>query len=693
MKAYDLNLQSDLVNVYDQTKNTLMGRYAIRTVGSKVVIGPATNKYVDVGTDTSGAITAISAVYLTENNRLFILGQFSGTSYICAMYNFDTATGAQPTYVGRCVLSAPLVSVIRGFKVLDAVSTNIKVCIATTNTVLQYGGLMVSNKLAVADFQPSGGVTLFFATGSDQKAMYHADDSTAIGINNPLTSAAGISLDSANSKVYLHNGTAAVHQFATIDIAATPNTDAGQTFTVTIASPGVVTAALHGYNNNDPIALYTTGALPTGLTASVAGTSQTIFFVRNATANTFELSATSGGASINTTGTQSGVHTVRRANGSTTSWSFIRTGNLPALAGTLLVNNSEDLATPSHSANSGFDCVAFSTTTNLYFGKVSELTAAAITWPSLITSNVQGNLGIFTTIAPLNVNYSTVLDRFIMFQNGRFFFKQLINNSIDSAFGATRMTQLVGQNPINLPIGAVTFNGMDMKNGWLALGYSSAGQLGVQISDARSDCIYDYSSIISKVFDLDNDALVSLKVFQDYEYSNNYIRVQYRTSGFGSAAGGWIDLNKELDLSAVATAAQIQFKFCSTQSMDASGQFSYIGDAILITQPKNEISDKWSGSVDNTTESNISPAKTAFRLQKAYAVSVPTMYFRAHDDAGNLILSADTSANAAMFEYSTNNGTSWNPLGSVPNTALTTELRYNWATPPGVRVICSLRES
>lgn len=74
------------------------------------------------------------------------------------------------------------------------------------------------------------------------------------------------------------------------------------TFTVTIASPGVVTFNSHGFENNDVVILQTTGALPTGLSVN------TRYFVRNKAANTFELSTTSGGASINTSGTQSGTH-------------------------------------------------------------------------------------------------------------------------------------------------------------------------------------------------------------------------------------------------------------------------------------------------------------------------------------------------------------------------------------------------
>lgn len=77
------------------------------------------------------------------------------------------------------------------------------------------------------------------------------------------------------------------------------------TFTVTIASPGVFTLNSHGLNENDTIYLTTTGALPTGLTAN------TLYYViaTGLTANNFRLATSLGGTAINTTGSQSGVHT------------------------------------------------------------------------------------------------------------------------------------------------------------------------------------------------------------------------------------------------------------------------------------------------------------------------------------------------------------------------------------------------
>lgn len=78
---------------------------------------------------------------------------------------------------------------------------------------------------------------------------------------------------------------------------------ASATFTVTIATPGVVSWTAHGLREGQKVRLTTTGALPTGLAID------TTYFVKYVDANSFQLSLTRGGAAINTTGTQSGTHT------------------------------------------------------------------------------------------------------------------------------------------------------------------------------------------------------------------------------------------------------------------------------------------------------------------------------------------------------------------------------------------------
>lgn len=83
---------------------------------------------------------------------------------------------------------------------------------------------------------------------------------------------------------------------------------ANPTVTITIASPCVVTLANNGLAAGDTFIPSTSGALPTGL---VSGTT---YYVLAPTANTFTVAATAGGTAINTTGTQSGAHTMSSNN-------------------------------------------------------------------------------------------------------------------------------------------------------------------------------------------------------------------------------------------------------------------------------------------------------------------------------------------------------------------------------------------
>jgi hypothetical protein len=73
----------------------------------------------------------------------------------------------------------------------------------------------------------------------------------------------------------------------------------GQSVTMTIATPCVVTSTV-AFLDGTPITFSTTGWLPTGLVPGVT------YYTKYVSTYTFNLAATSGGASINTTGTQSG---------------------------------------------------------------------------------------------------------------------------------------------------------------------------------------------------------------------------------------------------------------------------------------------------------------------------------------------------------------------------------------------------
>jgi len=120
---------------------------------------------------------------------------------------------------------------------------------------------------------PGGAAISFTGTGSG----------TRYGYKNPITS-------------YQAFGALSGNPFASM---------LPRTATISIASPTTVTAAGHGLANGKRVQFATSGALPTGIFAN------TTYFVINAATDTFNLSATQGGAAIGTSGGQSGTHTMR----------------------------------------------------------------------------------------------------------------------------------------------------------------------------------------------------------------------------------------------------------------------------------------------------------------------------------------------------------------------------------------------
>jgi hypothetical protein len=90
--------------------------------------------------------------------------------------------------------------------------------------------------------------------------------------------------------------------------AKSPFADYGGQATISIASPAVVSwpGMPAGTQNGQPIAFFTTGALPTGLTAGP----NVYYYIQNLSGTTFNVSSGSAvGPIVNTSGTQSGTHT------------------------------------------------------------------------------------------------------------------------------------------------------------------------------------------------------------------------------------------------------------------------------------------------------------------------------------------------------------------------------------------------
>lgn len=196
------------------------------------------------------------------------------------------------------------------------------------------GDLSVPTKDAVRDKLVTMGVPRSYLTGyalSNNVSDPTNDIDVAVGTTRDTTDAQDIALTSSTTKQLdaawaagsaaggldqgsIANATYHIHAIRDVtnnltDVIFSLSHDESAVVTMTIASPCVVTWGVanrgHGLVAGSPIKFSTTGALPTGVTAG------TQYYVQSAglTETTFRISTTNGGSDVNTTGSQSGVHT------------------------------------------------------------------------------------------------------------------------------------------------------------------------------------------------------------------------------------------------------------------------------------------------------------------------------------------------------------------------------------------------
>lgn len=158
----------------------------------------------------------------------------------------------------------------------------------------------------------------------------------------------------------------------------------GQTATITIASPGVVTATGHGLVAGDKIHFTTTGGLPSGISTN------TDYYVlaTSLTSDTFKLALSPAGTAVVTTGSQNGTHTVYKSpwgkgDGSTTfSVPDFRGKNVMGLGAT----NNITLSFEAGAVNTGADTIAVPDGSYPVSGQAVTLTSTGTLPAGLATS-------------------------------------------------------------------------------------------------------------------------------------------------------------------------------------------------------------------------------------------------------------------------------------------------------------------
>ncbi|NDD83817.1 hypothetical protein EBZ38_05965 [bacterium] len=778
MKLLDAQLLASTGTSYDQTRTTLAGRVTQRTVDGKPVLGPSPTRFLDVFSDTG--VAPITTMFPTENGRLFCIGAIASGAIPIILYEINASTGVH-TYIGRINVAVPaspaIVHTIRSIRALDSGTTGWKIYIVATGTVLLGGsGVLLANNINRSDFSQVSPPTIPFATGNNQKAVYQlgrlpgmqslaitptlgtpvkfnwashgfsnndqvyftsqvgpawtvstfavntkyfvrnaslndfelsatfngASIAAAAGptsvVMQPLNQeidAFGSIIDPAANRLYTHIGSAANPQYFVRDTSVNP-TYPTQTGNITIGAPGKIQITSHGYTENEPVQ-FLAGSLPAAFALN------TTYFVRSVTANDFELSATAGGTGITTATAATGV-TVGRAFGYTNSQWLHSTSILPAISGTLLSTvDVDNLAAPTNAplnggVLNGQKCAFFATSSNLYLGRLDELTPGATTWPSLTTSNMLGTPSQIVTPVVVTAAWSTTLDHAVVLIGQaatnafRFMLKKVENNKLTGLFGDVCMEffETTTKEAYELRP-SVPYANFAINNGWLFAISTATGQRGVFAADIRSDALTDFSSIVSRVLTLpQNTILKSIQVMRELIKTGGEIGVQYRLSGFGSISGGWIDVDADQELS-IISGTQIQFKLLfKTFTFDRTSHCQ-VSDLFVGYDTGEDLSDNWEYSFDDSSSGT--PTRVGFRLKQAYGAAIPsTLSFRAYDLSGVLLVDHDITNEASNFQYSTDGGNTWLPLGTIPNT-VGTLVRYTFTSPPGVDIRPSLKDS
>lgn len=240
--------------------------------------------------------------------QLFISGNYSMT--------VRDSTGS----LVQSALSSPFVDAIMGtsFSWVEPI-TGVDTLVGTVPVVSSYANGLTVRFLATAN--NTGAVTINL-NGLGAKSVVK-NGTTALsasdiiagrviqltydGTNFQVSSGAGSSSGSGSSgSTNSAGGVNAVgyENDTLIDAAFTIGQSAQLPCTISIATPAVITQT-NTFTAGQQVRFTTTGALPTGLL------SNTVYYViaTGLTTSSFQVSLTSGGAAVNTSGTQSGIHT------------------------------------------------------------------------------------------------------------------------------------------------------------------------------------------------------------------------------------------------------------------------------------------------------------------------------------------------------------------------------------------------
>jgi len=259
-----------------------------------------------VGTQTVNAVSlAITPPSASNNNQLatteFVTSKIATIPISSTNWTVDETTATQTASI---TIATPAV-----VSVITAPANNIAVSFSTTGAlptgITANAPYYVYNRTGTTyNLSTTAGVALtatitagatFTGSISGTTLTVTAITGGAVNVGQVIS---GTGITGGTSITALGTGAGGLGTY-TVSVSQT----VASTTITAVATPGVITVAT-APANNDQVVFSTTGTLPTGITAGTA------YYVVNRTSTTFQISATSGGTAINTSGfSQTGTHT------------------------------------------------------------------------------------------------------------------------------------------------------------------------------------------------------------------------------------------------------------------------------------------------------------------------------------------------------------------------------------------------
>lgn len=529
---------------------------------------------------------------------------------------------------------------------------------------------------------------------------------------------------------------------------------ASQTCTMTIATPGVVTAVGHGYAAGEPIVFSTTGATPTGATVN------TTFYVSatGLTADTFQFSATLGGASVATSGTQSGIHTLHSGNmnigmgipiddfvnntehsiyhlnsDNATTVRVVRlnlrasltvSGGISANAyslktlglttvGTVQQVNNGRVFTVNHGAAAGIKSLYFVTASRVYRCAIADITSNSSTWLSdFMLENPPGTINTnLATAALLQVDYSDSIDRLLISttlagRHGIYVAPyDTASPPYEKIFGQINNRTKLTTSDINSTDGMFLAGPMTMwTEDGILFGMPNVTTTGLNwlgIFNVGGDGFYAQSTnqhVITPKMATSNVSQFYRVYVQTNQYAGNInlgytpepIRIYYRTSGIDDNSGAWTEVISG-DLSGASPGTHIQFKI----TFEVLGEFCVPRKvyAVCCTYEDDSLGDQDPRYLASADLSNRLTKTFAWKHAVAFGGTVPTLRIRLYNAVTNFLLDDDDSVTQSGTWEKSTDGTTWTAFDTLDKANETTFIRFTPASIPDnlqVRAILSL---